>query len=175
MSNDENEGSTYQEESIPVAIVGLIFLLPVFILDKLNQQPIRSQNARWLMFCVIASNALHHTTFVVQLLVCTQCKIQYCSWGVTKAILKGFNLLFFIHRANLVQGITPVLSKKWFEKIFPACTVVIISGFIFASIDAALEIQTECAPYDDWDGLSHCQRVRDPEQNPDADGGDKTT
>ena len=176
MSNDENQKTNYR---FLVAIIGLVFLLPVFILEKLNQQPIRSRNARitkWLMFGVIASNALHHIVWMLELSVCVQCKIQYSSWGVTKAILKGFNLIFLIHRAKLVQGITPVLSNKWFEKIFPRFIVVMICGFIFASIDDGMHKNAECAPYDNWDGILHCQGVQDPDPEPDAeaeaDGGD---
>ena len=154
------------EESIIVAIIGLVFLLPVFILERLNQQPIRSRNARitkWLMFGVIASNALHHTSFLIDLFVCAQCQIQWSIYGVTKSILKGFNLIFLIHRAKLVQGITPVISKKWFEKIFPAVIVVIICGFIFGNIDVGMNSQTECVPYNHWDALLHCRSVEDPD------------
>ena len=165
MSNHHNEGSTYTEESILVVVTGLLFLLPVFFLDNFNQQPIRNRNARmtkWLMFGVISSNALHQISGITILLVCAQCGILYSSWGVTRSILKGFNLIFLIHRAKLVQGITPVLSKKWFEKIFPAVIVVTISGFIFASIDNGMNKHSECAPYNNWGGISHCQGVQDP-------------
>ena len=165
----------YREESIPLAIIGLLFLLSVLIFDKINQRPVGSRNARitkWLMFGVVASNALHQISWLAELLFCAHCEIQYSSWGVTKSILKGFNLMFLIHRGKLVQGITPVLSKKWFDKIFPAFIVVMISGFIFASINSAIGDEYECAPYDNWEGLSHCQRVRNPD--PEADVEDNT-
>ena len=156
----------YSEESIPLAIIVFFLLFPVLIFDKFNEKPIRSRNGRitdWLMLSVVASNALFQISQLTELLVCAQCKIINSSWGVTKSILKGFNLLFFIHRAKLVQTINPVLSKKWFEKIFPAFIVVMISGFIFASIDACIYDDFECVSYDNWDSLSHCQRVKEPE------------
>ena len=152
------------EESIPLAIIVLLLLFPVLIIDRVNNQPIRSWNARitkWLMFGVIASNALFQISVLTELFLCAQCEIIYSSWGVTKSILKFFNGMFWIHRAKLVQGITPVLSKKWFEKIFPAFLAVIISGFIFASIDSGLEGPYDCVqPYDNWSQLSQCEKVK---------------
>lgn len=159
----------YNKESIILAIIVFVLLLPVLIVDRLNQRPIRrSRDARitkWLMFGVIASNALHQTAVLAKFFICAHCIFLWSSWGVTKAIVKVFNQIFLIHRAKLVQGITPVdvLSTKWFEQIFPAFIVVIGSGFIFASINMYIGVQTKCSPYDDWDGLYYCDDVIDPE------------
>lgn len=146
-------------ESIPIAIITFVMILTVFILEKVNQRPIRCRNAqitKWLMFGVIASNSSFQIVVLIEQFLCAQCRILSISWGCTRAIQKAINVMFLIHRAKLVQGITPVLSKKWFEKIFPSVIFVAFCGFMFGSINGPMGRQYACRPYDDWGSLSLC-------------------
>ena len=166
MSSHENTEIEFKQNglelswlAVPLAIAVLVLLLPVFILDKVTQQPIRNRNAKftkWLMFGVISSNTLYQIIHLIRLLICAQCRIIISSYGCSRSLLKCVNLLFLVHRAKLVQGITPVLGQKWFEKIFPAVIIVGSSGFIFLNIIDNKPY--ECASYDGWDGLRYCRR-----------------
>ena len=73
-----------------------------------------------------------------------------------RLVVKGINLLFLIHRAKLAQGMSPVLSQKWFEKVFPTIVAVIIIVFVAVVTRNTLEMQMECVSYLDSDVFQWC-------------------
>ena len=162
----ENESNPIQYGAyfwIPISTSGLLLLIPVLILQAVVKREIRSRNARitkWLILGVFASNGTYQSIFALKWLVCGYCKVILGSLSCSKAIVKAFNLLFLIHRAKLVQGMNPILSKKWFEKIFPTIVVVIISGFIFSIIKNIANRDFGCTNFEDWSDGHTCTSDR---------------
>ena len=146
---------------IPLVLLALLLLVPVFVVELVNRQPVRSRIAkqtRNLMFGVIACNTIHHLIFILSWLACGYCKLLFGAVYITRSIVKGCNLLFLVHRCKVAQGMAPVLSRKWFEKIFPAIIVGIVVVFIAAIIYSLSGMQYVCKPYNDTDLFQICRR-----------------
>lgn len=174
MSQDANLNTKYvidysATEIMPVSIAALVLLIPVIVMQIKNHEQPRNRNAKhttWLMVCVMASNTLHQMIFYWKWFICKYCGTSNVAYYCTRAVLKGFNLLFLIHRANLAQGMSPVLSKKWFEKILPSITGLLVIGFVFSIIEKDSRTQYICIQYDDWNALDHCHIPGEPQTNP---------
>lgn len=153
---------------IPVTGASVLLIMPVLMLQAANQREIRTRNAKrtkWLMLGVIASNTAAASIFFVRMLVCGgYCNILIGIQGALgKILLRIFNLLFLVHRAKLAQGMTPILSKKWFEKILPTIIVVVFSGFLLIGLTSTAETNYACSPYEDWSDVSICNPIVDPD------------
>lgn len=141
------------------SIAILAVLMPVLVLAWMNQQPASTRKAKrtkHLMIAVIASNTINYLIDAVLMLGCGFCAYRISAYFISGAIVKGVNLLFLVHRAKLVQGMAPVLSVKWFEKIFPGLTTGLVIVFIFLIIKGSFATEYECAPNPDWNTLQQC-------------------
>ena len=149
---------------IPITMAVLLLLFPVMVLEWLHHKPARSRNGRLtkrLMIGVIAFNTIQHLVYATKWLGCINCGMLWGSFWISKAVVKGINLLFLIHRAKLVRGMAPVLSKKWFETILPAIIGVIVIVFILAILYSLRETVWVCVTYDDWYAVKTCTRSSD--------------
>ena len=159
-SEDEEElPKPHASFAIPMSTAGIVLLLPVVLLHALNKREIRTRNTKftkWLMIGVLASNGVNQSLFVLKCLFCGYCTVITGLWFSSKAIVKAVNLLFLIHRGKLVQGMNPILSKKWFEKILPTIIVVIICGFIFSILKSNANEDYTCTQYEDWNNGHTC-------------------
>lgn len=158
---DEIQYTEYSAaRQIPLAITVLIFVIPIVILNASTKWTARSRNARitkWLMIGVITSNASYQIIFLARWLVCEYCPVIIASWQCSRVIVKGFNLTFLLHRAELAQGLTPVLSKKWFETILPGIIVIGMLWFLVSVIHGEIQDgQYDCVEYHDWSSMDHC-------------------
>ena len=145
---------------IPLAITVLISIVPIVILNVSTKRTARSRNGRitkWLMIGVIASNASYQIIFLMRWLVCEYCPWIIASWQCSRVIVKGFNLTFLLHRAGLAQGLTPVLSKKWFDLILPAVIVLGMTWFLVSVVLGEIQDgEYDCVEYHDWNSMDHC-------------------
>ena len=164
MGHDNDPIRYSANEQIPLSLAVLLLILPVLTFELVNRQPTKSisnipRNTKitnLLMIGVMASNTACASIFVIRWLVCGECRVIMGSWSCSRAVLRAFNLLFLIHRAKLVQGMTPILSKKWFETIFPGIIVVATSGFLGGIINDMVTQQYDCTPFHDLDAITHC-------------------
>ena len=139
-----------------------LLMIPVFIFDIRVKKENRSRDARRtkrLMLAIFVSNSVYQTIFIVVMMSCVHCAATNISIWNYRAIVRGINLLFFIHRAKLAQGMSPILKMKWFTKIFPATIVVgIIMYMLWVTFGGFNLINKEyhCASYIDTDALHWC-------------------
>ena len=159
METDTDKIEYRATELIPISIAVMLLLIPVLILQATNHEPPRNRRAKhtkWLMLCVMASNTFQQFSFYFEWFLCRYCRVSGAGWGCSRAIVKGFNLTFLLHRAKLAQGMAPVLSRKWFEKILPTFIWLAISGFVFSIIEVETRMQYICIQYTDWNAIDHC-------------------
>jgi len=146
------------------AVVFMLVLLPLF-LERFNSRTSqefeagsrKAQKTKILMRAVIFGTTFVGAQNLVRYTACLQCRdyilpLQYNS----TVINKGLQSLFLIHRANLVQGMAPVMSKKWFEKILPRCMYGTIILFMVVYTKTALETQLSCERYIDESPFRFC-------------------
>ena len=113
------------------------------------------------MVGVMVFNTMSHLIYMGRWLGCTDCKLLYGSAYVSKAVVKGINMIFLIHRAKLAQGMSPVLSNKWFEKILSAFAGGIVIILIAATINSIMALEFICEQGNDWTFLTYCTRAND--------------
>lgn len=152
--------------AITLNILVLLLALPVFLLEKVNHKSDRSRNAKRtkrLLYGVLISNVTYHLWWIILLFICTQCAALRTGAYATRSLLKGINLMFLLHRAKLAQGLRPIFSTKWFEKVFPCTivgyTVMLIGGTIYGVGVYRYE------SYPDTNALQTCTPVRDDEDD----------
>ena len=134
-------------------------ILPIFCFDLCNKKRNRSRAAKStkrLMYAVCLSNAVHQLTWILLNTTCLHCFTQSIAVVNSRTILRGINLLFLIHRAKLVQGMTPILSKKWFNTILPTIVVIWHVAFFIAVIISSLQRDTCCVSYVDTETFHWC-------------------
>ena len=147
---DPEEVSASDHLSILVIVFLLIFILS--ILEKVHHKEDRTSNGRRtnrLMIGVIIANAVFTLCMLLYNTACLHCPLQWALVTNTRWIMRWFNLLFMIHRAKLAQGMTPILSAKWFNKILPRIITFFIVLFILASTPSNLKRETICKTYND--------------------------
>ena len=177
---DEETLKFHQRTSVHsvVTLVVLLLLIPPILAEWMNNRPVRSRNAkltRYLMIGVITFNTLSHLLWIGRWLGCVNCGLLVGFMFTSKAVVKGINMAFLIHRAKLVQGMSPVLSKKCFEKILPA----IVAGIVFIYIAGIIKSLTNpdlvwiCVQGNDWKSIQFCssEKTEDNQSNDDARGG----
>ena len=139
----------------------IIFLLifPVFVLDRIRRTRARSRDAKrtkYLMMGVLISNAAFQMCVMVNSMTCTDCNISNAVILGTRVLLKTMNRLFLIHRAKLAQGMAPILSKKWFEKILPSIVTAWMCFQLFGAGYSAMDQTFLCSLYSDSEMFSFC-------------------
>lgn len=159
---DSNEKSVDFDaaDSLSTLICVIVLILPLIALEKINPKVDRSSNGKrtqWLIKAVIVSNTVFAMYFLSRMIVCWHCASQWVLFFGLKWVTKLFNLLFLVHRAKLSQGMTPILSKKWFEKILPR--FIVVNFFIFmagSTFSTALKKEYVCEAYNDTDSIHFC-------------------
>ena len=149
---------------IPLSILAWVILIPLLALQTKTRSSHSPAGARsleakwtdWLMLGVTSSNTIHQLSFIFVWFVCGHCRLIAISWGFTRPIIKGFNWLFLIHRAKLAQELQPLLSKRCFEQILPALSVVLTVGFVCRIIQNILNQEYKCVSYEDWEAIQFC-------------------
>ena len=142
----------------------LLITIPVFLMEKLNHKIDRSHNARHtnhLLFAVLIPNTLYQVWCVILAFVCAECKVLFITAYITRSVAKGANLMFLIHRAKLAQGMDPLFSIKWFEKVFPSCIAVYTTMLIGFTIYGVGQEVYHCESYSDADALQICRLGHD--------------
>ena len=168
MSDDINEESAEKSEIrnasewIPIPVIVFLLIIALCVLEKINHKVDLSSNAKrtkWLMNAVIISNLIGAISSFIWNTMCFNCPIQAVELGDTRLIMKWVNYLFLIHRAKLAQGMTPLLSKKWFNKIIPGIiTFVFVISLVFSTL-GLLKVYKEygvCGMYHRVDGMQFC-------------------
>ena len=161
MSNDDESSDSRDSALFWVTLEFVIIssILPVLFLDRWSTRPSRSPNwkrTKYLMTWVFFSNILFQLISVLRHTACIDCPWITVILMDSRAILKGINLIFFIHRAKLVQGMSPVLSQKWFDRILPIIVAVIVFGFILVGTKVTFAAEFECTPYVDSSIFQRC-------------------
>ena len=143
-----------ESEQLFIQIIVFVLVLILSILEKANHKKDRSSNGKRtnrLMIGVIIANAAFTLCWLTYNSMCLHCPAQYVLVMDTRWIMRWFNLMFLIHRAKLAQGMTPILSKKWFNKIFPAIITFVTVLFFLISIPLGLQKETMCETYKSMD------------------------
>ena len=141
-------------DHIPILIVVFLLILILLILEKVNHKEDRSSNGKRtnrLMIGVIIANATFTLCVLTFNTMCLLCPVQYALALDTRWIMRWLNLLFLIHRAKLAQGMTPILGKKWFNKILPTIITTVTVLFLLVSTKGCLEQEMICNTYNDMD------------------------
>ena len=146
---------------VTVEIFILLLILPVCFLelcDRKRNQSRQTQITQRLMIAVFLSNCANQVTCILIMTTCTNCTVTGVSYMYSRIILRGINWLFLIHRAKLVQGMTSILSTKWFNKILPIFVVIWIIGTLVWTtfVNDIIEREYQCLSYTDSDTLQWC-------------------
>lgn len=134
-------------------------ILPVLFFYLWKKTPIRSRDGKrtqYLMIGVLLLNLFYQIIAMGYRMVCIECNLFAVAQGNTRCLVKAINLIFLLHRAKLVQGMAPVLSKKWFEKILPTIILVLTFGLMLAVTRNALKKEFNCTSYSDSDVFQRC-------------------
>ena len=160
-------------ERFALDLTVLCVLIPPIFAEWRNKQPVRSHNGKltkYLMIGVMIFNTISQLLWMGKWLGCANCGLLFSSMYSSKALVKGMNMAFLIHRAKLVQGMSPVLSQKWFEKILPAMAAGIVVIYIAGVIKSALDpdLHWICVQGNGWTSVNVCEAEQDEDnQHPD--------
>jgi len=148
---------------IPIIAASFSLVAVVLIIEcqTSRTQPVRSHAGRKtnrLMMATIISNAAIYLLIGFLRFVCLECKFMNILIINCIFICRTINFIFMVHRAKIVQGMTPLLSDNWFDKKLPIFYVGI--GTFCASIMtiffAVSDITYTCLPYSDTSLLHMC-------------------
>lgn len=165
MAEPEEASLDPQSPEIP-AYIGVtmqffifMLILPVFLLELCSNKRNKSRGAKYtkrLMIAVLLSNSAHQVTWILLWTTCMNCLATATAMVHSRTILRGINLLFLIHRAKVVQGMTPILSLRWFNTIMPA--IVLFWGIGFSVFHSLTHPDTEfhCSAYTDSGTFHWC-------------------
>ena len=148
--DDSAEQETNESQQLSIQVIVFLLILILVILEKINHKEDGSSNGKRtnrLMIGVIIVNSVFTLCWISYKTVCIHCPVQYVLMVDTRWVMRWFNWQFLIHRAKLAQGMTPILSKKWFTKIFPGIITFVIVLFFFISIPSGLQKETTCETY----------------------------
>ena len=112
---------------VPMTVISLLLVLIVLFLALWTRRPTDSGNEKITQRLLLALITLHvfcKSGAFVRYAFCIDCSVQIAVNMVFMLIAKGVNYAFFIHRAKLAQGMSPIFAKKWFEKIFPVNVII---------------------------------------------------
>ena len=157
---------------VPLSSAVLLLIVPVLILEWKNKKPARHKDAKLtkhLMFALMSCNTVHQIIYIIKWLLCFHCGYLFGAVYISRVLVKGTNLLFLVHRAKLSQGMAPVLSKIWFERILPSMITGLVIMFIVLTTKSLVYMPFVCKPYDDWNSLHICAREEDESVNNDSD------
>ena len=175
LHDDSVEKETDPEEinasdHLPIQIIVFLMILILIILEKVNHKEDRSSNGKRtnrLMIGVIIANATFTVCVLTYSTTCGLCSLQLVLFVDARWIMRWFNMLFMIHRAKLAQGMTPILSTKWFTKILPRIITFFIVLLLLGTTKSCLEKETFCT-YNDID-IQQCAFVEEPDGLTNAD------
>lgn len=134
-------------------------IIPVLLMNSCGERTGRNQDARRtrsLMWALIICNMSLSLLFAIRDIACTHCTVISILLVNNRQICRGINLIFLVHRAKLVQGMSPILSKKWFEKILPISIAVGIALFMFAFSQGQMGEDIQCILYADSETFGFC-------------------
>lgn len=161
--DDSTESDSQQFASISVTLffIVLFSFVPVLFLDLRSRKINRSRDAKrtkYLVIGVFFSNVALQASFIFLNTACFafDCNILSPLSYLMRFPTKGINLIFLLHRAKLVQGMSPILSRIWFEKILPAVVILFILGVTIGTMREGIRFNMECSPYADADALGWC-------------------
>ena len=165
-STNPKEPDFFASQNVTMQVFIFLLMVPVYVLELCSKKRNRSRSAKYtkrLMLAVFLSNFLHQVTYLVMATTCGHCRAEVFSMAGSRAILRGINQLFLIHRAQLVQGMRPILSMNWFNKILPSIVLVWTIGcLIFAAINNFTnEREWRCGVYVDSETLHYCRDLGD--------------
>lgn len=116
-----------------------------------------AKRTKYMMIGVFFSNLILQVMFILSNTACFDCNIMHVARDyVSRLSTKGINLVFLIHRASLVQGMSPILGKVWFEKILPTVVMLFTLVFIVGGIRNTMKLNMKCYAYSDNDSLGFC-------------------
>lgn len=139
--------------------IPLLLLLPVGFLDLCFHKSNHSRAAKRtqnLMFSVLISNAVFQLIMITQWIVCLDCYMWSIFSAISYLMTKAVNWIFLIHRAKLVQGMSPVLSPVWFERRLPFIVATLVVGFTAYFIPLSFMLDRTCFSYPDTDSIHYC-------------------
>ena len=146
---------------LPVNIIAFILSVFPLLLERCNRRQVQGHAANVkktsrLMRSVILSIAVYYVANLVNITACIACKMMALVMTYNYLIKIWFQGLFLLHRAHLVQGITPLLSAKWFSKILPR--IYFGLNIIFALIFTKYVMDKDyvCVPYTDTGEVHFC-------------------
>ena len=145
--------------SVTFEVFIFLLILPVFFIDLYNKKRNRSRKAKYtkrLMLAIFISNTAHQVTWMLLHTTCVHCVATAVSMMNSRTVLRGINLLFFVHRAKLVQGISPIISTKWFSKILPAIVIICHSILLLLSTISGIQMIQQCGLYMDSTVFHFC-------------------
>ena len=160
MDPDDRSLNERSAEHVSIQVVVLSLIVALCILERMNYKVDRTSNGRrtkLLMIAVIISNALFALSTLANNTMCLYCPAQGAVMMDTRWVMKWFNWLFLIHRAKLAQGMTPILSKKWFNKIVPGIITLLVVFVMLNMTASALQHEGWfCGTYSDNDDIQAC-------------------
>ena len=145
-------------DHLPIILTVFLLMLILVILEKVNHKVDSSSNGKRtnrLMIGVIIANGTFTLCMLTATTMCLHCTGQLVLYMDTRCIMRWFNLLFLIHRAKLAQGMTPILSNKWFTKILPRIVTFFFVIQLLGSTGSSLQKETICKTYNDMD-IEYC-------------------
>lgn len=137
----------------------LMSIFPVLLFNRWNRIPNRSREAKrtkYLLLGVFFSNIAFQITSVLRETVCIHGNLITAATYDCRFLLRAVNLIFLIHRAKLAQGMSPILSKKWFEKIFPSIIAFLFVVFVVTVTGDTMKSNFECVSYSDSNVFQYC-------------------
>ena len=158
--------------NVGLEVVILLLIIPIFIFERTSEICIHSRDAKrtqYLIRAVLLTCALYQTFRIVISMECLDCRISYAVMEDIRILSRGINALFLIHRAKLSQGMEPIISKKWFEKIFPAIIILWHASGMYHQAKYVLDEETfVCVQYTDQEMLHFCWNTNDQHYDADA-------
>ena len=159
MDEENAPPEDHANRGVTIAIALHLLTVPIFFLDPCGGQSDRNRNAkrtRHLMMAVLISNICFSVWYTIMTTACGPCNVMRALVFSNRTVSRGINMMFLVHRAKLVQGMTPILSKKWFEKIIPVTIAVWMGLMILCFAPGQLAKEFECIPYVDSEIFQSC-------------------
>ena len=145
----------------------LMFILLALSFDYINTRNTRiiSKNERitkYFMRAIIISNGIFQIIRILEGTICA-CTAVLCGLVTLLMVCKYTTYGFFVHRAKLAQGMTPICGQKCFEKRLPILMVILFVFWVSLSNYGAIKSSNwkVCIPYEDTsDVIRFCSKTQ---------------